>query len=83
MPAWKKFLKDNQFKVAAYVDGMPEITGQGVRDITAATDTDKKYLYVWQANALIVLSYLDYRNQPPVSLFPQKDKAAYCQPLSG
>lgn len=74
----KKFLTDNQFKVVAYVEGTPEITTQGLRDEHATLrESDPliapKMVYVWQANATIILSYLDYKNQPPANLFPEKD----------
>lgn len=70
-----KFLKDNTLKVAAYVDGIPSIENQGMREI-ASTDPNapKQYVYVWQVKAQLILSYLDYRNQPPAILFPQADK---------
>lgn len=76
----KKFLADNQFKVIAYVDGIPEITTHGLRDENAAArekdpSTPPKLIYVWQANATIVLSYLDYANRAPPSLFPEKNPA--------
>lgn len=74
----QKFLTDNQFKVIAYVEGTPEITTHGLRDENATAreqdpSIEPKLVYVWQANATIVLSYLDYSNQPPHSLFPQRD----------
>lgn len=74
----QKFLADNQFKVISYVEGTPEITAHGLRDEnTSAREKDPsvepKMIYVWQANATIILSYLDYNNRPPPSLFPQRD----------
>lgn len=76
----KKFLADNQFKVIGYVDSIPEITTHGLRDENAlAREKDPslppKLVYVWQANATIILSYLDYANRPPPSLFPERDPA--------
>lgn len=76
----KKFLADNQFKVQAYVEGTPEITTHGLRDDNVMLrekdpSVAPKLTYVWQANVNIVLSYLDYSNRPPPSLFPQKDPA--------
>lgn len=74
----KKFLADNQLKVLAYVEGTPEITTHGLRDENAQLrekdpSIEPKLAYVWQANATVILSYLDYSNRPPPSLFPQKD----------
>jgi hypothetical protein len=63
------FLKDNQYKVAAFVDGSPQVTSQGIEQV-GGTNT-----YSWQVTTKLVLSYLDYRNQPPAALFKDQAKA--------
>jgi hypothetical protein len=62
------FLKDNQYKVVAFVDGPPNITNEGLEQ----NGTDN--VYSWQITAKLVLSYLDYNNKPPAALF--KDSKA-------
>jgi hypothetical protein len=63
------FLKDNQYKVVAFVDGPPNITSEGLEQI--GTDD----VYAWQVTATLVLSYLDYNNQPPAALYKNQPKA--------
>lgn len=67
----KKFLTTNNFKVAAFVEGTPDIKARGLRP---GTSLNAPAIYVWEATAQLVLSYLNYRNEPPPNLFPQKDK---------
>jgi Type-IV b secretion system, inner-membrane complex component len=70
-----KFLKDNSFKMTGFVEGDPEVTSQGTRNIPSKIPGEAaKPVYVWQMNADIVLSYLDYKNEAPVELFPDRDK---------
>lgn len=64
-----KFLKDNNYKVTSYVDGQPAIISEGV-----TTENGKTPTYHWKAKAIMVLSYLDYRNQIPMALFKDKPK---------
>ena len=66
-----KFLKDNQYKVTSFVQGSPAILSEGVQ-----TEAGKFPYYRWQAKAILILSYLDYRNQTPAALFKDvpKDK---------
>lgn len=65
---FEKFLKDNQYKLVSFVDGTPEILSEGLQ-----TDEGKPPYYRWQAKAILVLSYLDYRNNPPAALFKETD----------
>lgn len=64
-----KFLKDNQYKVVTFVEGMPEIISEGIQ-----SDAGKPPYYRWQVKTILVLSYLDYRNQIPAALFKGVDR---------
>ena len=78
-----KFLKDNRLKTVSFVEGEPQVTAQGLREIPASLEpanpaqanAPKKFNYVWQANAMLVLSYLDYRNEVPPSIAQSPDRA--------
>lgn len=50
-------------------------TAQDEAETGSATQPDRVLTYIWRAQARLVLSYLDYRNQPPSFLFPQKNRA--------
>jgi hypothetical protein len=56
------FLKTNQYKLAAVVDGVPKINSQGLQKLNNV-DT-----YTWEITSNLALSYLDYRNQAPAAL---------------
>lgn len=74
------FLKTNQFKTGAYVEGTPEFLALGLRDLMQAKNTENsdeqdgmtKYAYVWQLRSTLILNYLDYSNNPPEILFKDK-----------
>lgn len=66
---FSQFLKGNQYKVTAFVEGAPKTLSEGVQTVPGKAPT-----YHWQASAILILSYLDYRNQPPAALFPDASK---------
>ncbi len=70
-----KFLKDNSYKMTGFVDGNPTISAQGLRDVPSKTaGQPPTSVYVWQIDAEIILSYLDYKNEAPADLFTERDK---------
>lgn len=60
------FLKNNQYKLATIVESLPNITSEQVKDSTGTG------IYTWQVTAPLIMSYLDYKNEPPAALFKGK-----------
>ena len=65
-----KFLKENQYKVTSFVQGSPEILSEGIQ-----SEPGKTGVYRWQTKAILILSYLDYRNETPAALFKGIEKS--------
>ncbi|MDB5477908.1 MAG: hypothetical protein JWM96_403 [Alphaproteobacteria bacterium] len=65
-----KFLKENRFKMASFVEGNPEILSEGPRPDEKNPSVN---VYAWQTSVRLAMSYLDYKNQPPESIFKNVD----------